>query len=800
MLFQEMKDKILDILGKKVLFFDGALGTQLQARGLKLGEVPEVFNIKNPDAVYGIHKEYKEAGADIITTNTFGANRLKLKACGFGVGEIIPAAIEVARKAAGDDGYVALDVGPIGELIAPMGTLSFEDAYDIFAEQVTLGEEYGADLILVETMTDLAEIRAALLAAKENTNLPVFCSMSYEESGRTFVGTSVESMAMSLESLADVIGINCSLGPKEILPLIKRLSKCTNKPILVQPNAGLPRVENGKTVFDVTPFEFGEIMTEFYEEGVSVFGGCCGTSPAHIKELTTCLGGKSVKKVKTVKRICVCSASKAVYIDSPKVIGERINPTGKKRFKEALYNNDIDYILKQGIEQAEAGAEILDVNVGLPEIDEPVMMRKIVSELQTITDLPLQIDSSNPEAIEAGLRFYNGKAIVNSVNGEQKSLDSILPLIAKYGACIIGLTLDENGIPKKAEDRFKIAEKILNEALKYGIARENVIIDCLTLTVSAQQEDACDTLKAVRMVKEKLGLKTVLGVSNISFGLPRRDIINEIFLSQALANGLDLPIINPNSDGMMKVMYAHRVLANDDVNAEKYIEKYAGTGAGEVAKAPEKEDKVVKDEGSLVDIIIKGLGDEAAEATNKKLETEAPLDIVNNYLIPALDTVGERYEKGIIFLPQLIRAAETVKVAFEVLKKSLSGNETKISKGSIVLATVKGDIHDIGKNIVKVILENYGYKIIDLGRDVPAEVIAETVAADRVKMLGLSALMTTTVKSMEETIKLVREKSPDTKIMVGGAVLTEEYAQKIGADFYAKDAKIAAEIAKAVFK
>ena len=795
-----MKNNILDILGKKVVFFDGAFGTQLQARGLKLGEVPESFNLKNPDAVLDIHKEYRKAGADIITTNTFGANRLKLKESGYSVDEIVPAAIKIAKEAAGDTGYVALDVGPIGELIAPMGTLSFEEAYDIFAEQVVLGEKYGADLILVETMTDLAEIRAALLAVKEKTNLPVFCSMSYEETGRTFVGTSVESMAMTLESLADAIGINCSLGPKEILPLIKKLAKCTDKPIIVQPNAGLPRVENGKTVFDVTPQEFGKLMTEFYEAGVSVFGGCCGTSPAHIKEVTTRLLGKSVKKVVADKRVCVCSASKAVYIDSPKVIGERINPTGKKRFKEALYNNDIDYILRQGIEQAEAGAEILDVNVGLPEIDEPMMMRKVVSELQTITDLPLQIDSSNPEAIEAGLRYYNGKAIVNSVNGEQKSLDAVLPLIAKYGACIIGLTLDENGIPKKAEERFKIAEKILNEALKYGIERENVIIDCLTLTVSAQQEDASETLKAVRMVKENLGLKTVLGVSNISFGLPRRDIINEIFLSEALANGLDLPIINPNSEGMMKVMYAHRVLANDDINAEKYIEKYAGTQAGEVVKAADKEIKVVCDDGSLVDVIIKGLGDKAAELTSEKLKTEDALEIVNNYLIPALDTVGERYEKGIIFLPQLIKAAETVKVAFEVLKKSLSGSETKISKGTIVLATVKGDIHDIGKNIVKVILENYGYKIIDLGRDVPAEVIADAVLADNVKMLGLSALMTTTVKSMEETIKLVKEKSPDTKIMVGGAVLTEEYAEKIGADFYAKDAKVAAEIAKKVFK
>lgn len=795
-----MKNNILDVLGKKIIFFDGALGTQIQSRGLKLGEIPESFNIKNPAAVRDIHAEYKAAGADIITTNTFGANRLKLKNSGFSVDEIIPAAISIAKDAAGDDGFVALDVGPIGELLAPMGTLSFDEAYDIFAEQMELGEKCGADLILIETMTDLAELRVALLAARENTSLPVFCSMSFEENGHTFMGCGIESMAATLSPFADAIGINCSLGPREILPLAQKLAKFSRKPVLVQPNAGLPHVEDGKTVFDVTPMQFAEQMCAFYEAGAAVMGGCCGTSPDHIREMTALLSGKSVIKPETVYQTVVCSPSKAVVIDSPKVIGERINPTGKKKFKEALHNNDIDYILRQGIEQAEAGAEILDVNVGLPDIDEVKMMKRVISELQSVTDLPLQIDSSNAEVIESGLRLYAGKAIVNSVNGEQKVLDRVLPLIAKYGACVVGLTLDENGIPKKAEERFKIAEKIVSEAQKHGIPKEDVIIDCLTLTVSAQQEDAAETLKAVRMVKEKLGVKTVLGVSNISFGLPRRDIINEIFLAQSLANGLDLPIINPNSEGMMKVINAHRVLANVDKQAECYIEKYANTKAGEVSviNAESKAEDVKAD--GLVDIIIKGLKEEARVATEELLKTQEELTVVNDYLIPALDVVGERYEKGIIFLPQLISAAETVKVAFEVLKERLSGAETKISKGMIVLATVKGDIHDIGKNIVKVILENYGFSIIDLGRDVAAETIADAVKENNVKLLGLSALMTTTVKSMEETIKLVNKVSPETKIMVGGAVLTEDYAKQINADFYAKDAKVSAEIAKRIFE
>ena len=793
-----MENKILSLLGKNVLFFDGAMGTQIQKKGLRLGETPETFNIKNPAVIQSIHMDYKAAGANFITTNTFGANRLKLQDTGFSVNEIIPAGVRLAKEAAGTECFVALDIGPIGELLAPMGTLSFDEAYAIFAEQMTLGEKHGADVILIETMTDLSELRAALLAARENTALPVFCTMSFEENQRTFMGCGIESAAAALENLTDAIGINCSLGPKEILPIAQKLAECTKKPILVQPNAGLPHVENGVTVFDVTPEEFSESMQDFYQIGAAVFGGCCGTTPDHIRAVAARLAGKMVLPRKVSRRTVTCSSSRSVIIDSPKVIGERINPTGKKRFKEALITNDIDYILRQGIEQAEAGADILDVNVGLPEIDEVSMMKKIITELQSVTDLPLQIDSSNPAAIEAGLRLYSGKAIVNSVNGEEKILDTILPLIQKYGACVIGLTLDENGIPQKAEDRLKIAERILAAAEKYGIPREDVIIDCLTLTVSAQQEDACETLKAVRMVKEQLGLRTVLGVSNISFGLPRRDIINEIFLSEALANGLDLPIINPNAAGMMKVVDAHRVLANIDKNAENYITKYANTTAGAVVSAAPQISAPDTEQDGLPGIIIKGLREEARSATAKLLETEAELDVVNHYLIPALDVVGERYEKGIIFLPQLIQAAETVKVAFEVLKERLSEGGSKISKGTIVLATVKGDIHDIGKNIVKVILENYGYRIIDLGRDVPVETVVDAVVENNIRLLGLSALMTTTVKSMEDTIRAVREKSPDTIIFVGGAVLTEDYAMQIGADYYAKDAKVSVEIAKKI--
>ena len=794
-----MAANILDKLGTELLFFDGAMGTQIQKKGLKLGELPELFNILNPGAIQSIHEEYLQAGADFISTNTFGANRLKLKNTGHTPEELISAGVNLAKKAVGKyGGYVALDVGPLGELLAPLGTLSFEEAYGLYKEQMVIGAQCGADAIIIETMTDLQELRIALLAARENTVLPVFCSMSFEENRRTFMGCSAASAAVALEGLADAIGINCSLGPAEILPIAEELAQYTNKPLLIQPNAGLPRVEDGVTVFDVTPEEFSDAMGAYHRMGAAILGGCCGTTPAHIRAVTERFKGMQTVKRAPFAKTAVCSPSKTVVIDSPKVIGERINPTGKKRFKEALLNNDLDYILRQGIEQAEAGADILDVNVGLPEIDEAAMMRQVLPELQSVADLPLQIDSSDPAAIEAGLRLYNGKAIVNSVNGEQQVLDAILPLIQKYGACVIGLTLDEHGIPKKAEERFRIAERILKEAEKHGIPKQDVIIDCLTLTVSAQQEDAAETLKAVRMVKEQLGLKTVLGVSNISFGLPRRDIINEIFLAEALAHGLDLPIINPNAGGMMQVINAHRVLADIDKNAEAFISKYAGTAPAAPIAAQQQTAQPQDGFSGLEDIVIRGLKDEARGATTALLETEQPLDVVNNHLIPALDVVGERYEKNIIFLPQLIQSAETVQAAFEVLRERLSGNSTQISKGTIVLATVKGDIHDIGKNIVKVILENYGYSIIDLGRDVPAATVVDAAVRHGVRLVGLSALMTTTVKSMEETIHALKAALPEVTVFVGGAVLTEEYAMQIGADYYAKDAKASVEIAKKI--
>ena len=791
-------------LEDNILVFDGAMGTMLQKKGLKLGENPELFNIEEKDKVREIHKEYLEAGAMVITTNTFGANELKLEETGYSVEEIIDEAISIAKEARGSrEAYIALDVGPIGQLLEPMGTLSFDEAYEIFKRQVVQGEKSGADIILIETMTDLYEAKAALLASKENTNLPVFCTMSFEENGRTFTGCTPESMAMVLEGLgADAIGINCSLGPKELLPIVKRIKEWTNLPIMTQPNAGLPTISFGEAIYDISAVEFSTWVSEFIKEGVSIIGGCCGTTSEFIKELRALADNNRIVKRKKVSYSAVCTPSKVVDIEGVKVIGERINPTGKKLFKEALKNNDMDYILKQAIDQIEAGAEILDVNVGLPEIDEKDMMSRVIKEIQGIIDTPLQIDSSDINAIEVGLRTYNGKAIVNSVNGEDEVLEKILPLVKKYGANVVGLTLDKKGIPPTAEERFKIAEKIVLKAKEYGIDKSNVFIDCLVLTASAQQAEVQETLKALRMVKERLGVKTLLGVSNISFGLPCRELINETFLSLALGCGLDLPIMNPNSRGMMDVINSYNVLYNYDKGAEKYISVYgsAKLERGIVASgAVKKEDSSVNKD--LKYIIIKGLKEEATVATRELLEKMEELEVVNNILIPALDEVGQKYEKGEIFLPQLIQSAETVKNAFEVIKEKLiTKKENTISNGKIILATVKGDIHDIGKNIVKVILQNYGYDIVDLGKDVPIEKVVKTAMDEKIQLVGLSALMTTTIKSMEETIKALRDAGYVGKVFVGGAVLTKEYADMIGADYYSKDAKEAVEIAKEFFQ
>lgn len=788
---------IKKLIGKELIIFDGAMGTMLQKKGLQLGQCPEIFNVENPEVIKFIHQGYIEAGAKVITTNTFGANEKKLRNTRYSVEEVVKAAVKIAKDAIGEkEAYVALDIGPIGELLEPMGTLSFDEAYEIFKRQVLVGVENGVDLILLETMTDLYELKAAILAVKENCSLPIFATMTFESNNRTFTGCTPEAMVLTLEGLGvDALGVNCSLGPKELIPIVERITSISNLPVMVQANAGLPKIRDGKTVFDISTKEFAEGAETFFNLGVSIIGGCCGTTFDYIKEVKEKLNNRSLVKRTIEYKSSICSDSRVVCVDGVRVVGERINPTGKKLFKEALIKGDIDYILKQAITQVDAGAEILDVNVGIPQINEEKVMVRVIKEIQSVIDTPLQIDSTNKEVIEKALRYYNGKPIVNSVNGEDKVLDDILPIVKKYGAAVIGLTLDKNGIPPKAEERVAIAEKIIKRAESYGIRREDIFIDCLVLTASAQQKEVKETLKAVTLVKEKFNVKTLLGVSNISFGLPNRALINESFLALALGAGLDLPIMNPNSEGMMDVIRAYRVLNNEDVGAEKYIEAYA------VEKDEGELKKAINENTDLKVMVIKGLKDDIREATKCLLKTVDELSIVNNYLIPALDEVGYKYEKEIIFLPQLIRSAETVKVAFEVLKESLSKkNVEKISKGKIVLATVKGDIHDIGKNIVKVILENYGYDVIDLGKDVPIERILEIAKTEKPKLVGLSALMTTTLKSMEDTIKAIRREKIDTKIMVGGAVLTPDYAEIIGADYYSKDAKEAVNIAKEIFK
>lgn len=776
-----------ELLKKDFVILDGAMGTMLQKSGMETGEIPELLGITNPDLIIDIHKAYINAGAQIIYANTFGANRHKLN--GHSVDEVIGAAIKNGKAAAnGTDCLVALDIGPIGQLLEPTGKLSFEEAYDIFKEQVIAGRN--ADLIVIETMTDLYETKAALLAAKENSSLPVICTMTFEENMRTFTGCSVSSMALTLEGLgADAIGINCSLGPRELYPVVKELCGLTSLPVVIKPNAGLP--DPLTNLYDVTPHEFAGHMLEFLKLGVKIFGGCCGTTPEFIRELSCVLKGKKPHEREYNISPAVCSPANTVFIDQPRIIGERINPTGKKVFQQALKDGDIDYILNQAIEQVHAGADILDVNVGLPGIDEKAMMIRTIKAVQSVTDVPLQIDSTVPEVLEAALRVYNGKPIVNSVNGETETMETILPLVKKYGASVIGLTLDKNGIPPKAEKRFEIAEKIMEKALSYGIKKQDIYIDCLCLTSSTEQEAVLETLKAVKMVKERLGLKTILGVSNISFGLPNRELINHNFLTMALTYGLDLCIINPNVDSMTGAVRAFKLLSNIDKNSIEYINAYGG----------EKNTQPVKKEADI-DIfyaIENGLKNDGARITKELLETHDTMDIINNMLIPALDKAGSRFESGKIFLPQLILSAGVAQAAFEVIKEKLiKDNATPVNKGKIVIATVKGDIHDIGKNIVKVLLENYGYTVIDLGRDVDYQTVIDAVKEHNAKLVGLSALMTTTLKSMENTIKLIRENGLDCKIMVGGAVLTPDYALKIGADYYAKDAKESVDIAKKV--
>lgn len=802
--------------GDGFIFLDGAMGTMLQNSGLKLGEKPELLSITHGETITAIHRQYVEAGANIIYANTFGANSLKLADCEYSLDEVIGASVGVARAACvGTSARVALDVGPLGEMMKPTGTLSFDEAYVAFREVALAGERAGADLVVMETMTDLYEVKAGVLAVKENTSLPLFVSLSFEENGRTFTGCSIESMAVVLEGLGiDAIGINCSLGPREIFPLAKRLSRHTTLPIFIKPNAGLPNLNSD--CYDISPQGFAVDMVRYAELGVSIVGGCCGTTPEYIRALVEAFEGKLVVRREVQLKSCVCTPTRYVVIEDVRVIGERLNPTGKRVFRQALIDKNMNYILQQALSQIEAGADILDVNVGIPDIDEALMMKEVVVHLQAITDTPLQIDSSDRDAVETALRVYNGKAIVNSVNGELEVLDSLLPIVKKYGAAVVGLTLDKNGIPPLAEDRFDIAKRIMEKALEYGIGKQDIIIDCLTLTASAQQREAQETLKAVRMVKERLGLKTALGVSNISFGLPNRELLNHSFLLLAMGEGLDLPIINPNVESMMDAVRSFRLLMNIDENATLFIDAYknhssvkrgvavtTGVITGETtAEAIGKTAVEIKKEVGALDIrgiIKKGLSGQAVEATQKLLQTVAPLDIVNNYLIPALDEVGDEFERGTLFLPQLLQAAQAAGVAFDEIKKLLARDGSKtISKGTIILATVKGDIHDIGKNIVKVILENYGYTIIDLGKDVAVERVVEELKRIHAPILGLSALMTTTLKSMQETITAVRDEKLDCKIIVGGAVLTEEYAMKMGADHYAKDAKKTVDIVKMI--
>ena len=788
-------------IGRERLYFDGAMGTMLQNRGLKLGEVPELFNMTHPEIIEEIHRGYLKAGAQFVTTNTFGANRYKIEKTDYTVEEIITKAVEIAKKAKEDykDTYIALDVGSTGKMLKPIGDVSFEESYEVFKEQMIAGEKAGADVIIIETFTDLYELKAAVLAAKENTSLPILCTMSFEENGRTFFGTSLESMVLMLEGLGvNALGINCSLGPKQLKPIVEKLTKIAHIPIMLQPNAGLPIMDGDKVYYDITEEEFAELMAEFAHMGVSILGGCCGTNPAFIKQTVDKTKNIPFIRPQNPPRTGICSPSKAVYFDDVRVIGERLNPTGKKALQAALRIEDMDFVVREALNQVDQGAHILDINMGMPDMDEVALLKKAIMEVQAAVNLPLQIDSSNVEALEEGVRIYNGKPLINSVNGKKESLEKILPIAKKYGAAILGLALDERGIPETAEERFEIAKRIVDEAVKIGIPKEDIFIDCLVVTASAQQSLVKETLKAVRLVKEKLEVKTVLGVSNVSFGLPQRPIINRNMLAMALMQGLDAPIMNPGDKGMMETVASYRVLMGLDEDSKDYIEQYGNMGAvGGSSNEKANSSQNTTKEIDVKTAIIKGLQEEAKKATTKLLETITPLEIIEKHIVPALNEVGEYYEKQTIFLPQLIKSAEGAKAAFDILRTQMTSEkgESSVEKTKVVLATVFGDIHDIGKNIVKVIMENYNFEVIDLGKDVAKEAVLEAVQKWQVKIVGLSALMTTTVGSMKETIELLRKEAPGVKVIVGGAVLTTELAEYVGADFYAKDAMETVRIA-----
>jgi len=788
---------IREMLGKEIIFFDGAMGTMLQQRGLKPGALPELMNLTDPETVTEIHALYVAAGSQVVSANTFGANALKLRPAGLAPDQVITAAVDCAKKSGA--AFVALDIGPLGQLLEPMGTVRFEDAYDLFREQVIAGAKAGADLIIIETMSDLYEIKAALLAAKENCSLPVFCSMSFEKDGRTFVGCDAVNTALTLGGLgADALGANCSLGPAALRPVVDKLLKYSPVPVILQPNAGLPEIRGGVAVYDTTPQQFAAEMAEMARAGVAVVGGCCGTTPEYIAALKKALNGIGVQP-RAIHPYTACSSgTETIFFDGrTTVIGERLNPTGKKRLQEALRTQDMNYLAGEALAQAEAGCDILDLNAGLPELDEAAVLARAVKEIQAICRLPLQLDSTDAAAIAAAARVYNGKPVINSVNGKQAVMDKIFPIAKKYGALVICLTLDEEGIPPTAEARLAIAKKIRDEAAKYAIGPQELIVDCLTLTASAQQEQVAETLKAVAMIHRELGMHTVLGVSNVSFGLPQREILNAAFLAAALGAGLSAAIINPLSLRYRETIDAFRVISGEDKNAAHYMERYA---APAIAAPADAASTVIASADSLDDLIRQGRREETAAKVSALLETGSGLEVIDNHIIPALSKVGERFEKGEIFLPQLMQAAQAAQSGFALIRgQMLDSRQARGVKGKILLATVYGDIHDIGKNIVRLLLENYDYDIIDLGKDVPPELVVQAIKEHNIRLAGLSALMTTTVDSMKATISAARAAGLDCKFFVGGAVMNERYTQFVGADYYAKDAMEGVAIARRFF-
>jgi len=785
----------LQKLKKQRLFFDGAMGTMLQNRGLATGELPELKNITDSETVVDIHASYVKAGCDILKTNTLGANRLKLADTGFSVEQVVRSAVANTKKAAsGKEIFVALDIGPTGKLLSPFGDLDFEEAVSIFAEMIKAGTQAGADIILIETMTDTYEIKAAMLAAKENCSLPILVTFTPDSSGRILTGADIQTAVCMIEALgADALGFNCGLGPEQIKSLLPELLRCASVPLIVSPNAGLPEQIHGKTEFRVTPEKFSADMADIASQ-VQILGGCCGTTPEHIKAMVSACRDIPLAPVITKNYTTVSSWGKTVVFgEKTVIIGERINPTGKPRMKKALLENDMEYLYSQGLDQVESGAEILDVNTGLPGIDEEVVLARAVTGLQSVTKAPLQIDTSNPKAAERSLRLYNGKPLFNSVNGKKESLDAILPLIKKYGAAVVALALDDDGIPETAQGRIRIAEKIIEEAARYGIPKKDIIVDTLTMTISTNSSNAKITLDALEYIRRKMGVHTILGVSNVSFGLPQRQIINAAFFTLAVERGLSASIVNPHDSFKTDSLHAYRALNGEDENCSEYIKHYSEQVSA--STEPERSGVIgqnahnAAEQMSLYDAIVSGLKEQSAKTTAILLSSTEPLEIINQHLVPALDKVGKDYENEKIFLPQLLMSAEAAKAAFEAIKTYMAKQgKAQEKRGKIVLATVKGDIHDIGKNIVKVLLENYNFEVIDLGKNVEPSLIVETVLKENVRLAGLSALMTTTVVYMEETIRLLKEKSPNCRVMVGGAVLSQDYADEIGADFYSKDA------------